>query len=118
MKKDNAEQLKKNCVLTMGEAGDLEIYKQANYDIIRFDKRSELLKVATQCRTDILDTIAKKSPESLYELAKLINKNQAYIYRETKVLERLGLVVFIPAEQGGRKRVRPQNRYAQIVIHL
>jgi predicted transcriptional regulator len=67
---------------------------------------------------DILKTISKHGPESLYELAKLVDKNQAYIYRETKILEKLGLVDFIKAESGGRKRVRPQNRYAQIVLHL
>lgn|GEM_PF-6283714 len=108
----------RNCVLATSEAKDLEIYKQADYEVKIFKCHSELLKVATQCRTDILKTISKHGPESLYELAKLVQKNQAYIYRETKILEKLGLVDFIKAESGGRKRVRPQNRYAQIVIHL
>lgn len=108
----------RSCVLAMDEAQGLELYEHADYDIKKFKKRSELLQVATECRANILKTISEKQPQSLYELAKLVQKNQAYIYRETKVLQRLGLVDFIKAENQGRKRVRPQTRYAQIVIHL
>lgn len=108
----------RNCVLAMDEALGLELYEQADYDIKRFERRADLLKVATECRADILKTISEKKPQSLYELAKLIRKNQAYIYRETKVLQRLGLVEFVKTEDKGRKRVRPETRYAQIVIHL
>lgn len=118
MKHSESAPALRNCVLAMDEAKGLELYEQADFDIKKFKSRAELLKVATQCRADILKTISEKSPQSLYELAKLVQKNQAYIYRETKVLQRLGLVEFVKEEAEGRKRVRPQTCYGQIVIHL
>lgn len=106
------------CVLTTRE--DLPFALNLNQDLVirRFDESQELTQVATSCRIELMHLIREKSPESLYELAKLVNKNQAYIYREAKVLRELGLIEFESELRDGRRRVRPVALYDGVLLWI
>lgn len=113
---------KKLCILTLRQNDSMACFlsKIEGYkvDIKLLDDTHDLLGAATECRVQILKTVIEKSPQSLYELAKILEKNQAYIYREAKLLKRLGLLEFTSSNVDGRKRVQPICLYDEILIHL
>ena len=42
---------------------------------------SDLLEIATESRLEILRSIISKKPKSLYELAKLVKRDQSYVLK-------------------------------------
>lgn len=112
---------KKICVLTLQKEnieGILSANNGAQIEVKVFEYIQDLLAAATECRLSILKTVIKDKPASLYELAKVLGKNQAYIYREAKQLRRLDLLEFETITEEGRKRVRPVALYDEVLIHL
>lgn len=87
-----------------------------NITIIKKETLGELTSAVTQCRLEILRTIQERSPQSLYELAKMLGKNQAYIYRESKSLVELGLLVFKKEEGEGRRKTKPIVSYDALLF--
>jgi predicted transcriptional regulator len=77
---------------------------------------SALLSLMTASRIHLFYAIANSRPESLYALAKGINRDQANVLKEAKLLEGIGLIKLVAEADGGRERLRPISRYYRIVF--
>jgi len=75
-----------------------------------------LLEIATESRLKIMETIIQENPSSLYELSKQLEIDQAYVMREAKILEALGLIRLVADKSDGREKLRPAALYENIVI--
>jgi predicted transcriptional regulator len=75
-----------------------------------------LLQVATENRINLFNSIRDQKPDSLYELAQLLEKDQAYVLREARILEGLGLISLERLEGEGRAKLKPTALYDRIVI--
>lgn len=75
-----------------------------------------ILSVATENRLSMFQTIVTQKPNSLYELAQLLKKDQAYVLREARALEALGLVELRKEIGEGRERLKPIALYDRIVL--
>lgn len=75
-----------------------------------------LLKVATPTRLRIFEAIASRRPNSLYELAKMLDLSQSLVLKEARFLEALGLIELRTERVGARERLRPESRYSRVVI--
>lgn len=107
----------KRCIITTAKASAKKWPdEEASTVILRFDDFDEALTVATPCRLTLLKIIREQKPESLYELALLIDKNQAYVYREAKILKDFGMIGLDQSNEVGRKKVRPVSLFDEIVL--
>lgn len=75
-----------------------------------------LLEVATSTRLRIFEAIVSRCPNSLYELAKMLEMSQSLVLKEARFLEALGLIDLRTERVGARARLRAVARYSRVVI--
>ena len=62
--------------------------KKKKDDVIYFSSFDDMNKVLTSGRLSIIEAIKEYSPESVYELAKVLGKDQANLNKDIKILEK------------------------------
>lgn len=82
------------------------------------DSMDAMLKLMSKSRFDVFAAIMERKPRSLYELAKVLNKDAGNVLRDAKVLESLGLIKLVTTKDGDRERLRPQALYDKIVFEF
>lgn len=75
-----------------------------------------LYKLATANRMNIINTVINKNPTSIYDLAKIMNKDQAYVTREISILIEIGVISLQEETLNGRKVKRPISPYDRVEI--
>lgn len=87
-----------------------------NEDQVSSDSIKALLSLGTESRIELFKLILNQKPESLYELAKMANKDLGYVSREIKILEGVGLIKLVSEVVDGRERRKPIAQYDRIVF--
>ncbi len=87
-------------------------------DILYFDQLAHLMRSASTARLALFQAIVEKKPSSLYDLAQQTQKDQAYVLREVRALEGMGLIQLIEIKENGREKLRPEALYDKIVIDV
>lgn len=80
------------------------------------DSLESMLDVMSKSRFQTFAAIVEHKPNSLYELAKVIEKDQAQVLRETRALESLGLVKLETVQDGGREKLKPIAVYDRVIF--
>jgi predicted transcriptional regulator len=87
------------------EIGSKPVIKEK--DNIYFSSFEEMNKVLTPGRINILNKIREKSPESIYELAQLLGKDQANLTKDVYLLEENGFLEIEKNKKGNRVSSKP-----------
>jgi predicted transcriptional regulator len=87
-------------------------------DKIVVESLEALRKVLTPERLRLLHIVKKKKPESIYELAKLVERDRKSVVTDIEILEGLGLVEIIEEVKGKRKKSRPVVDYSRVEIGI
>lgn len=82
------------------------------------DSMDAMLKIMSKARFEVFAAIVERKPDSLYELAKVLDKDQGNVLRDVKSLEALGLIRLVPVKDGERERLKPESSYDKIVIEF
>ena len=82
-----------------------------------FDSIDTMRNVLTNNRLFILKTIRKNKPGSIYELAKILNRDLKSVNQDLKLLSEIGLVALEKIETE-RKRVIPHVDYGKILLEI
>ena len=69
-------------------------------------------------KAKIIRAIQKHNPQSLYKLARILEKDQGYIQKEVKFLEGLGVLEIESVKNAGRTRSVPKVLYDKFIIDL
>ena len=77
-----------------------------------------LLKIARESRLDIFRVIVNQKPDSIHALAKILDKDHSYVFRECQILAGFGLIHLEKTEGDGRPKVRPIALYDRIVFDM
>ncbi len=85
-------------------------------DEIRSASLKALLTVATENRLHLFRLIHEEHPESVYDLAKLFERDLSYVSKEVRVLESLGLIKLQKKMVQGRERLKPTALYDRILV--
>jgi len=72
-----------------------------------FDSLAAVRKLLSNEKAKILHTLRAKNPKSIYELAKLLNRDFKSVSDDVKLLERFGFIDMIVERTGKRERLRP-----------
>jgi len=83
---------------------------------IRSSSLKALLAVATENRLQLFRLIHENHPASVYDLAKLFDRDMSYVSKEVKVLAGLGLISLMKETVRGRERFKPVALYDRIVV--
>lgn len=76
-------------------------------DTIYFATYEDMAKVLTPNRVELLETIKKKNPESIYELAKLVGRDQGNVTKDVNLLQKEGFIK-IEKTKEGREKAEPK----------
>jgi len=78
-----------------------------------------LLNFASQKgKFETFEGILLYKPDSLYELAQALKKDQGQLLKEARSLEAMGLVRLTAIKNGGRERLKPEALYDKIVFEV
>ncbi len=66
-----------------------------------------LRKLLSNERARILNTIKHKRPKSIYQLAKILQRDFKAVQEDVKLLERFGFLDLIAEKSGKRERLKP-----------
>lgn len=75
-----------------------------------------LLSSMTAGRVELFYAVANHKPDSIYQLAQLLKRDQANVLRDVKTLEGMGLLKLVPEKDGERERLRPVANYDRILF--
>ncbi len=89
--------------------------KKEDYD---FEGLSALRKLLNNEKARMLHTIKTQNPGSIYELAKLLDRNFKSVSEDIKLLERFGLIELIEEKTKNRKRHKPEIIIDTLTLHL
>jgi predicted transcriptional regulator len=96
----------------------LEAGKKAKrHEGIYFDSIDAMRAVLTNNRLLILKTIRERKPHSVYELAKMLERDLKNVNQDLKLLADIGLVSLEKTE-ADKKRVTPHVDYGKILLEI
>ncbi|MBI3591876.1 MAG: MarR family transcriptional regulator [Nitrospirae bacterium] len=84
---------------------------------IYFDSIDTMRAVLTNNRLLILKIIRERQPNSVYELAKMLNRDLKNVNQDLKLLAEVGLVTLEKIEDD-KKRVIPHVDYGKILLEI
>ncbi|MBP7845791.1 MAG: hypothetical protein KA116_13370 [Proteobacteria bacterium] len=87
-------------------------------DTVFFESLDLVDSFINPMKAKIIRAIQKHNPQSLYELAQILDKDQGYIQKEVKFLEGLGVLEIESVKDGGRTRSVPKVLYDKFIIDL
>ncbi len=62
------------------------------HNVVIFTNLESVAKVFSKSRIEILQTIVKEKPHSIYELAKILNRDFKNVHTDVRILNEIGLV--------------------------
>ena len=77
-----------------------------------------MLRVISPARMEIIEAIREHKPDSIYELAKILERDVANVHRDVKSLAEIGLLGLEDAGSGDRERIRPVALFDKIVWEM
>jgi len=89
--------------------------KKQEYD---FSELADLRQVLSNEKARILNFLKNKKPNSIYDLAKMLNRDFKTVRDDLKVLEKFGFVEMIQEYQGKRKKLKPNLIIDDLTVNI
>lgn len=101
------------------ELGDIDKGRTTKLreDSISFQSLDQLRKFLTSKRLELLRMIRHKKPESIYELAKLVDRTPENVNTDIKFLEQLGFVETTKVKKV-REKLKPEVGYDKMTLEI
>jgi len=101
-----------------GVWGKLEKGEQIKkHEGISFENIEAMRKILSEERFRILRTIKKEHPKSIYELAKLLNRDIKNTFDDVQFLAQIGLIELKKTKEG-REKTTPKVNYDRILLEI
>lgn len=84
---------------------------------VSFENIEALRKVLTEKRLELLHVIKEQSPDSIYELAQLVDRDINSVKDDIHILEELGFISLEEIHEA-RRRVRPLLEFDRIQVEI
>lgn len=98
---------------------DIQLKRMQKEDlIIYFNSLSDFRKVFTTERMRLLSVVRKSRPNSLYALAKLLNKDFKNVQTDAKLLESFGLLSLERFDVGARQSLKPRTQLKKLEMAM
>ncbi len=84
---------------------------------ISFNNIDIMRKVLTNKRLELIKTIKKYKPKSIYQLAKMVKRDSKSVNVDLKILSNLGMVD-LKSKEKGRENIVPSVDYEEIDVAI
>ena len=84
---------------------------------IYFDSIDNMRAILTNNRLLILKTIRERKPKSVYELARILERDLKNVNQDLKLLSKIGLVT-LEKRETDKKRIMPHVNYSKILLEI
>jgi len=91
--------------------------KVKKHEGISFENIEAMRKILSEERFRILRTIKKEHPKSIYELAKLLNRDIKNTFDDVQFLAQIGLIELKKTKEG-REKTAPKVNYDRILLEI
>ncbi len=91
---------------------------KAEDDVIYFNDLAAMYKFMSPARAELLSVIKNLKPKSIYDLSQKIHKDQGYISKEIKFLNRLGVIDLVLDETGSRQKLIPVVKFDRVIFDV
>lgn len=100
--------------------GSFGIFKKTNKqkEEIDFESVSALRKLLNIEKARILSVIKSDSPDSIYQLAKILKRSFKSVFDDVKLLERFGFISLVDISSEKRRKTKPVIDADTITIHI
>lgn len=85
---------------------------------IYFENLEVMRKAITHERMKTLKVIKDRHPQSIYELAKLLERNLKNVSDDVHYLAELGLIELEKGKSNGREKTTPMVKYDKILLEI
>jgi predicted transcriptional regulator len=82
------------------------------------DSAESMSEAISKSKLSLFAAIVEHKPKSIRELAKIVNKDVANVFRDAKGLELIGLIDMVPDKASGQKTARPVAKFDKILFDL
>lgn len=89
--------------------------KKIKIDVTKYEL---FFRAFTDKRLELLRVIKKEHPSSVYELAKMLNRNLKNVSDDVHYLAGLGLIEVEKAKSNGREKTIPTVDYEKILLEI
>lgn len=86
--------------------------------VLGFSDISTFRKVLTEERLRILKAVRQHKPDSIYRLAKLLNRDLKSVNTDVYKLKQLGLIQLSKTTYNGRKRTAPKVTFDNLQLNI
>ena len=83
-----------------------------------FEGLSTLRKLLSNEKARLIHIVKTKNPNSIYELAKMLNREIKSVKKDIKLLERFGIIDRVSEKKNGRERHKPVVAIDSLYINL
>jgi len=99
----------KEITITEERGAFSSFFKRFSSDKSDFDFKglASLRSLLSNEKARIIHVIKERNPKSIYDVAKLVNRDFKSVSEDIKVLEQFGLIDLIKESTGKRERLRP-----------
>ena len=91
-----------------------EIPKKRKEGTIYFSSYEEMSKVLSPQRVAVLEAIRNENPESIYQLAQMLGRDQGNVTKDVQMLEQYGFIKVAKTKEGNRTRSEPKAEAEEI----
>ena len=113
-----AKQIKtKNITLSQNEGAFSAIFQKFKGDTKNSDV-ADVRQLLSNEKARLLHIAKTKQPESVYKLAKLLNRDFKSVRQDIRLLEKFGMVELVASHKQGRERLRPIVDADQLIITI
>ena len=87
-----------------------------NPDVMFCDSYDAMTSLMTEARFDAIESIKEHNPDSMYQLAKILKRDQANVFRDVKALVEIGILELEAIKKDGRELQKPIFLYDRRVF--
>ena len=88
---------------------------RSDYD---FSALAELRLLLSNEKAKILNIIKDRSPDSIYQLAKMLGRDFKAVSKDIKLLEKFGFIELKERKKGGRRKLKPEMAIDNLQINI
>lgn len=113
-----AQQIKTKTISLSQNEGTFSVIFQKFRKDNKNSELSDLRQLLSNEKARLLHITKTKQPESIYKLAKLLNRDFKSVRKDIKLLEKFGIIELIVTHKKGRERLRPIVDTDQLIITI
>ncbi|MBS1983110.1 MAG: MarR family transcriptional regulator [Bdellovibrionales bacterium] len=87
-----------------------------NPDVLFCDSYDSMTSLMTEARFAVIEAIKEHKPDSMYQLAKILERDQANVFRDVKALVEIGILELEAIKKDGRELQKPVLLYDKIIF--